>query len=455
MRTDPSWLCRPGPGKPPKTLVDSHQLVPGEDQPDHPEAYEVDEGGQTFSSPPRCWLHWGLLHWYWWSPIRPVDRQAPDTHPVLHHTSSHQWRSLCTTELARQNPPRGQATVVARQSSICTLVLSPRWWLQPQWRSGSMDTPKTTPRSKGSPSNPDIAWWPILGTFRLPSFWWCWSSRTHAARPLALWPWSFPANHRRCWPQQRRQHQQWNDAFTMPPTQTCLHHWQTALHLEHPGLHPGRWIWTRDSKSWVRWTPGLAGDPAPTRGIASLSPWNSLGSSTGPTSTRSWKHIGSTTIEPCWTSCWRSSPWSGYQAHTPTQPGGQFRQSLRTSYHSMSRPGPVSQRVLRSLSVWQSETMRRLSSQLPQRHGVLFWQPLPPRCWRSPQDLQRISPAGSPAVWNLVPGFGTRLSHAFTILITLQGLPCGGTIASLSEQPALYGALTEPQTRSVSWPDSS
>ena len=186
-------------------------------------------------------------------------------------------------------------------------------------------------------------------------------------------------------------------------------------------LTPWRWIWTRDSKSWVRWTPGLAGDPAPTWGIASLSPWNSLGSSTGPTSTRSWKHIGSTTIEPCWTSCWRSSPWAGYQAHTPTQPGGQFRQSLRTSYHSMSRPGPVSQRVLRSLSVWQSETMRRLSSQLPQRHGVLFWQPLPPRCWRSPQDLQRISPAGSPAVWDLVLGFGSRLSDAFTILITLQG----------------------------------
>ena len=240
MHTDPSWLCRPGPGKPPKTLVDSHQLVPGEDQPDHPEAYEVDEGGQTFSSPPRCWLHWGLLHWYWWSPIRPVDRQAPDTHPVLHSTSSHQWRSLCTTELARQNPPRGQATVVARQSSICTSEMVTPASVKERLHG----YPKTTPRSKGSPSNPDIAWWPILGTFRLPSFWWCSSSRTHAARPLALWPWSFPANHtrvpsRRCWPQQRRQHQQWNDAFTMPPTQTCLHHWQTALHLEHPGLHPG------------------------------------------------------------------------------------------------------------------------------------------------------------------------------------------------------------------------
>ena len=30
-----------------------------------------------------------------------------------------------------------------------------------------------------------------------------------------------------------------NDAFTMPPTTNSLHHWQTALTLDHPGLHPG------------------------------------------------------------------------------------------------------------------------------------------------------------------------------------------------------------------------
>ena len=92
-----------------------------------------------------------------------------------------------------------------------------------------------------------------------------------------------------------------------------------------------------------------------------------------------------------------ATPWTSYGkgSQAPTPARSWWPQTLGDTQPlaitPVSRPEPMPQRVLRCLPIRQNQTMRRLSPQLPQRHGPLLWQPQSPWSGGPLESHPRIS----------------------------------------------------------------
>ena len=231
-------------------------------------------------------------------------------------------------------------------------------------------------------------------------------------------------------------------------------------------LMPWRWTWIKASTFWAPWTQVQVGDHAPTSGTAFPSPWSSLGSSTGPTSTRNSRltesiHIGG----PCWTNCYASSPLVGSLVHTPTHHGGRFRLSHQATCQWSHAPTRSYVPACASLFVNQIKwddakiivvafTTTRCAALTPR--VTMAWK----TTWRLPGTstswvISTVKPGAK--IWRQPIGNFLSGRHPMDLRSWSlhRGQPCGDTIASPSGQPAPFGASIELRTRSVFWPDSS